>query len=239
MKATANDTYGEGLLAYWEGKKNAVFTVESDIAETEKWPVSTFFRSYRNMPEIEQKALSHVQGTVLDIGAGAGSHALWLQQQGSDVTAIDISTGAVEVMQQRGIKKVLRQDFFTFRGEKFDTLLMLMNGIGITGQIKNLPHFFEQAKQLLNPEGKIILDSSDLIYLFEEEDGSVLLDLNGEYYGELEYTFNFGKSKGEPFKWLFVDFDTLCEYAEKSGFACQKLFEDDHYLYLAELTLKP
>jgi len=233
-----NDVYGKGLLAYYKGKKDAVFTVESDIAETEEWPVSVFFRDYKDMPEIEKRALSKAEGSIVDIGAGAGSHALWLQEKEKDVTAIDISPGAVEVMNKRGIKKVLNKNFFTYSGAKFDTLLMLMNGIGIVGKIENLPLFFTQAKQLLNPGGKILLDSSDILYLYEEEDGSVLIDLNDAYYGEIEYTFQFGNQKGESFDWLFIDFDTLCTYATEAGFSCKKLYEDDHFLYLAELKMK-
>lgn len=233
------DAYGKGLLSYHKGKKDARFTVESDIAETEEWEIEVFFRDYEDMPEIEKIALSMAEGYILDIGAGAGSHALHLQQQGKTVTAIDISAGAIEVMQSRGIKNVLQQDFFTYQGEKFDTLLMLMNGIGICGTVENLPRFLQQAKQLLNHGGKILLDSSDLIYLYiDEEDGSIMLDLNASYYGEITYTFEFNKEKDEPFQWLFIDYDTLEEYAGKAGFNCKKIYEDDHYLYLAELTLK-
>lgn len=232
------DIYGKGLLAYLNGNKHAVFTVESDIAETEEWPVSTFFRSYENMSEAEQIALSRTEGIILDIGAGAGSHTLWLQQHGNDVTAIDISEGAVEVMRQRGVQKAFRQDFFSYSGQTFDTLLLLMNGIGIVGKLDRLPDFFEQAKQLLNQGGKILLDSSDISYLFEEEDGSFLIDLNSPYYGEMQYTFEFDGEKGEPFDWLFIDFDILSVYAEMAGFACEKIYEDAHYLYLAELRLK-
>ena len=234
-----NDAYGKGLLAYWNGKKDAFFTVESDIAETEEWQVGLFFRMYEDMPELEKTALRNVEGSILDAGAGAGSHALYLQDKGADVTAIDISAGAVEVMRNRGLKKVIQADFFRFNGGKFDTLLLLMNGIGIAGNINKLPLFFARAKELLNPGGKILLDSSDILYLFEdEEDGSVMIDLNDRYYGELEYTFAFGNEKDDPFEWLFIDFDTLSAYADKCGFTCRKIYEDEHYQYLAELKLK-
>ena len=231
------DIFGEGLMAYQNGDKKAVFVVESDIAETEEWPIATFFRSYKEMPQAERTALKRCSGRVLDVGAGAGSHSLYLQEQGLDVTALDISAGAVEVMQKRGIKKSVLANFFQYEGETYDTILMLMNGIGIVGKLNNLSAFFKQAKKLLAPGGKILLDSSDLIYLFEEEDGSVLIDLNGNYYGELEYSFEFNGKKGNPFDWVFVDYEKLEECAKLHGFSCQKVYEDDHYLYLAELKL--
>lgn len=232
------DVYGNGLLAYLEGKNDASYVVECDMAETEEWPVSTFFRSYDDMPEVERFALSRVVGSVLDVGAGAGSHSLYLQGRLAEVTAIDISPGAVEVMRKRGVRRAFIQDFFQMDGERFDTLLLMMNGIGIVGGLEGLPHFFRCAERLLKPGGKILLDSSDLIYLYEDEDGETYIDLNGPYYGELEYTMSYGGRRGVPFKWLFVDFETLSDYAEKSGFTCEKVYEDDHYLYLAELKRK-
>lgn len=234
-----NDAYGKGLLAYWDGRKDAFFTVESDIAETEEWEVSLFFRTYDDMSELEKTALKSVKGSVLDVGAGAGSHVLHLQDKGVDVAGIDISPGAVEVMRSRGVKNTVQSDFFRFVGQKFDTLLLLMNGIGIVGSIDKLPLFFSRAKELLNPDGKLLLDSSDILYLFEdEEDGSVMINLNDRYYGELEYSFGFGNEQDEPFDWLFVDFDTLSAYADQCGFSCRKLYEDEHFQYLAELKPK-
>ncbi len=114
-----------------------------------------------------------------------------------------------------------------------------MNGIGIAGTIDKLPLFFSRAKELLNENGKILLDSSDVFYLFEDEaDENVMIDLNGKYYGELQYTFAFGNEQDNPFNWLFVDFDTLAAYADEYGFSCRKLYGDEHFQYLAELTLK-
>ncbi|MGL5787633.1 MAG: class I SAM-dependent methyltransferase [Bacteroidales bacterium] len=230
------DAYGKGLLAWFNGDRNARFNVWSDIAETEKWDISIFFRDYEEMPDVEIEALKHCKGRVLDVGAGAGSHALYLQDQGLDVVALDLSEGATEVMTRRGVKQVTTRNFFDFYSdEKFDTLLMLMNGIGIVEKVKNLPNFFQKAKELLSPNGSVIVDSSNIIYMFEEEDGSALIDLNADYYGEVIYRMDYGKMKGTKFNWLFIDFDTLADYASRCGFSCTKIYEDEHYLYLAEL----
>ncbi|MEG1586263.1 MAG: class I SAM-dependent methyltransferase [Bacteroidales bacterium] len=233
-----NDAYGKGLLAYYNGNHNAKFTVYSDIADTEKWEIAAFFRDYEKMPKAEQIALDLCHGRVLDIGAGAGSHALWLQQRHHKVTAIDISEGAVEVMKERHVEDARLQDFFTMKEEKFDTLLLLMNGVGIVQRINRFGEFFSKAKELLNEGGRILLDSSNIIYLFMEEDGSALIDLNSNYYGEMEYRMDFANYKGPSFGWIFIDFDTLAELAAQHGFTCEKRYEDDHYLYLAELRMK-
>lgn len=229
------DIYGDGLLAYHKGTKKAKFKVESDIAETEYWPVKEFFHTYADMSTIERKALELCQGHTLDVGAGSGSHTLWLQQNGIECEAIDISAGAVEVMQQRGVKHATEADFYQHTGRLYDTILMLMNGAGIAGTIDNMPNMLMHAKELLAKGGQIILDSSDIIYLFLDEDGSALIDLNAAYYGELEYTMSFNGKKGEPFKWLFIDFDTLQSIAASCGMACEKIYEDDHYQYLARI----
>lgn len=236
-KIQDKDAYGKGLLAYHRGNHHAKFTVYSDIADTEKWDISTFFRDYEKMPKVEKLALDLCQGRVLDIGAGAGNHALWLQQRHHKVTAIDISEGAIEVMKEREIEDARLQNFFTLSQEKYDTLLLLMNGIGIVEKIERFGEFFSKAKELLNPGGKILLDSSNIIYLFMEEDGSALIDLNSNYYGEMEYRMDFGNYAGESFGWIFIDFDTLASLAAQYGFSCEKKYEDDHFLYLAELKL--
>ncbi|MEG1615586.1 MAG: class I SAM-dependent methyltransferase [Bacteroidales bacterium] len=236
-KIQDKDAYGKGLLAYWNGKKSAKFTVYSDLAEVEKWDISTFFRGFEEMPEAEQLALQRTRGSVLDVGAGAGSQVLWLQEQGHQVTALDISEGAVEVMQARGVKDARLQDFFAMSGEKFDTILLMMNGAGIVQRIDRFPEFFSKAKDLLQEDGRILMDSSNIIYLFMEEDGSALINLNSGYYGEMEYRMDFENFKGMPFDWIFIDFDTLAELAAQHGFSCEKVYEDEHFLYLAELKL--
>jgi SAM-dependent methyltransferase len=232
------DAYGRGLVSYSNGNKKAKFKVFSNIAATEKWPIEVFFRDYVQMPELEHVALDACRGKVLDVGAGAGSHALYLQENSIDVTALDISQGAMEVMRRRGISKIIEGDFFELNECGYDTLLMLMNGIGIVGKMSRLGEFFKQCDKLLNPGGQIIVDSSDLIYLYQEQDGSVLIDLNGDYYGELEYRMDFAKYRGVTFDWLYIDQANLSQVAEQCGFKVEILFEDDHYQYLAKITRK-
>ncbi|MDL2312288.1 class I SAM-dependent methyltransferase [Bacteroidales bacterium OttesenSCG-928-B11] len=230
------DIYGKGLTAYFNGKYEAAFVVESDVAEQEIWPIEVFFRNYAQMPALEQEALRLCKGRVLDIGAGAGSHALYLQEQGLDTTALDISPCATNVMRKRGVREVIESDFFTYAEGQFDTLLLLMNGIGIAGKLERLPEFFQQCRKLLKPNGQILLDSSDILYLFAEEDGSVMIDLNADYYGEINYQYCFLNECGDFFPWLFVDFDTLSSFAEENGFKCEMVMEDDHFQYLARIT---
>ncbi len=218
---------------------NLNIEVWSDIAETDFIPVNYLFRPFKEMPVLEQNALQGCRGKILDIGAGAGSHALWLQQKNLNVSALEVSAGACKVMQQRGVQQILREDFFELpESSKYDTLLMLMNGIGIVGTINRLPEFFTKARNLLAPGGQILVDSSDLRYLFLQDDGSILINLNDKYYGEVEYRMSYKGLKGRRFPWLFID-DQLLEYhAHKNGFSFERLAEGEHFDYLARLTVK-
>lgn len=172
-KISETDLIGKALVDYLAGGKNNKLMVFSNISEPDKIPVRYFFRKWEDMPEIEQKALELCSGEVLDVGAAAGCHSLVLQKNNIGVTAIDISNGAISVMKTLGVKKVQLQDFFTIKNQKFNTILMLMNGIGICGTLQRLDVFFIKLKEILAPGGQVLLDSSDIMYMFEEEDGSI------------------------------------------------------------------
>lgn len=226
---------GCAISDYFFKRKTAKLLTSTNVTTTDELPIPYLFRTYAEMPTIEQKALDMVKGKILDVGAAAGAHSYHLQQQGYNVTAIDNSLLSVEVMQHRGLNAVAA-DFFDYTAEPFDTLLFLMNGTGICGTIEGLAPFFEKCKTLMTPQAQILLDSSDLIYLFTEDDGSCCINLNGDYYGELMFTVKYRKMKAEPFKWLFVDFDTLKHEAFKCGLKCEKVIDGPHYDYLARIT---
>lgn len=229
------DPMGQAIADYHATGKASRLRVFSPMFDEDEIPVATLFRTIDEMPAIEQEALKVASGHILDVGAGAGCHTLALQAMEKRVTAIDISPLAVETMCQRGVHDVLEQDFFTLDG-KYDTILMLMNGIGIVGTISRLPAFFMQVDHLLAPGGQLLCDSSDICYIFEDEDG--IIDLTGVegYYGELSYQMQYKAVKGEPFPWLFIDAETLREQAAAHGFHCDILMRGPHYDYLARLT---
>lgn len=231
------DPIGSALLDVLQGKEQQSITVKMDIADDDVLSPSYFFRTYDECPELEKQALHRATGRVLDVGAGAGAHSLYLQQQGVDVTAIDVSPNSVDVMKQRGIKNVKLIDFYDYHSESFDTLLFLMNGIGLVQTLDGFEQFFAHARTLLAPSGQIILDSSDLIYMFEAEGGSYLIDLNDKYHGEVEFNLSYKNVEGEPFNWLYVAEELLQDAAEASGFNCEIIKQGPHYDYLARLTV--
>lgn len=230
-----NDVIGAALLDFYQEKEHSNIVVKSSISEEDVISVPYLYRTYIQMPLIEQQAIDKCQGFVLDVGAGSGCHSLELQNKGLEVEAIDVSEGAVKVMQQRGVN-AKRQNFYSVEGG-YDTLLFLMNGVGIAGTLKELPHFLEKAKSMLNPGGQILLDSSDIKYMYTEEDGSVWVDLNSAYYGEVNYSMQYKNLVSAPFDWLFVDYNTLKSVAKDCGFNIELVSEGEHFDYLARLTL--
>ena len=237
LLAEGKDPMGQAIRDYFETGHAGRLRVFSPQFDEDELPVAALFRTEECMPKLERTALDLCRGRVLDVGAGAGCHSLALQRRGLDVTAIDISPLSVEVMRCRGVKSAVAADLFdeTFSG-CYDTVLMLMNGSGIIGQLERMPLFFHRMKQLLAAGGQVLMDSSDLRYVFENEDGSWDIDLNAGYYGELEYQMQYQKVKGEPFDWLYVDFDTLAFHAQANGFRAELVAKGSHYDYLARLS---
>lgn len=225
------DPMGRAIADYFKTKMASKLRVFSPMFEEDEIPLPTLFRSYNAMPTIEKKALDMTKGRVLDVGAGAGCHSLVLQEKGLDVTAIDISPLSVETMKLRGIKNVVEKDFFTMDGQKYDTILMLMNGIGIVGTLERMPEFFKHLDKILAPGGQLLCDSSDISYVFEVD---VPDDIG--YYGEQSFQMQYKDTIGEPFDWLYIDAETLKQVAEANGYGVEVVAEGEHYDYLARIT---
>lgn len=229
------DPIGKAILEYAETRRENDIIVASDLCEDDIIPLEVLFRKYDEMPDLEIMALNKCTGKILDVGAGAGAHALYLQELGKDVRCIDVSEGAVSYLKSMDLD-ARNIDFFDLKNEKYDTILMLMNGIGIAGSLSNLENTLEHAKSLLKEGGRILCDSTDIKYLYEDEDGSMLVNLNSEYYGNFRFQMKYKKELGPWFDWLYVDFDNLFQVAQKIGLKARRVYElDDNYL--AEITL--
>jgi cyclopropane fatty-acyl-phospholipid synthase-like methyltransferase len=230
-----NDPLGQAILDFAKTKKSKKIIVSSDLCDDDYIDSAYLFRSYDQMPDLEKIALQQCVGTVLDIGAGAGAHAKYLIEKGLDVTALELSKGACSYLKEAEIPFVQTR-IQDYQGTQYDTLLLLMNGIGLAGSLEKLEQFLQHLKKLLKPGGKILCDSTDIMYLYEDEDGYLWVDLNSEYYGNFRFQMSYGKHQTEWFDWLYVDFDRLQEIAEKVGFTTQLLYESEDQ-YLVELTI--
>jgi len=207
----------------------------TNISNKDVLPLAYLFRSFKDMPKLEQVALSLCVGKVLDVGCGAGNHCLYLQDKGLDIKGIDVSQGAIEVCELRGVSHSEHIDVLKVKNP-FDTLLLLMNGTGIFQSLENTPPFLAHLKSILNPNGQILIDSTDILYMYQDEHGDLEEDLPNRYYGELDYFFSYKGEEEYGMKWLYLDFNTLKALADNVGLACGLIYEGENSEYLAQLT---
>ena len=236
---TMKDLFGTAILDFQTNNSPEDLITETTISEEDEMSVAYLFRDFSGMPILEQKALLLSKGKVLDVGCGAGSHSLYLQNEKNlEVTAIDISEKAIESCKLRGVSDAKVENILQFEtDEKFDTLLLLMNGTGIFGKLANISQYLQKLKSLLAVNGQILIDSSDIIYMFDEdEDGGKWID-GAAYYGELEFTISYKGQKETSFPWLYLDYNTLQNAAIANGLKCELVLEGEHYDYLASLSI--
>lgn len=232
------DLFGKAMLDYIQNNQPENLITETNISEADEMDVAYLFRSYKEMPNLEQKALKLAKGNILDVGCGAGSHALYLQEIGLNVTAIDVSANAIETCKIRGVNNAIKTDILEIDSTlKYDTILLLMNGTGIFGRLKNIDQYLTKLKDLLTEKGQILIDSSDLIYMFDEdEDGGKWIPLYHDYYGELIFNVSYKGEKEEPFNWLYLDFNTLQNACLAQNLKCELILEGENFDYLARIT---
>lgn len=230
------DIFGSALLDYQNGNYTEDIITSTSISDEDVLPLDYLFRAYSEMPKLEQRALKLVKGSILDVGAGAGSHSLYLQKKGFSVKAIDSSKGAIEVCKLRGVQQAELRPLLE-ETSTFDTILLLMNGTGIFQTLLELPNYLMHLKSLLNSNGQILIDSSDIKYMYLDDDGGYWHNANANYYGELDYFLSYKNEKEAPMKWLYLDFNTLAIACASVDLNCEKVLDGEHYDYLAKLSL--
>lgn len=227
---------GLAIQRYYFQGANEPLQVYSDIAEPEVIMPAYLFRSFEQMPWPEQLALQGAKGSVLDIGAGSGIHSLWLAEQGYSVTALDQAEGAYEVLRQLPLHEAIQANIFQWRPQQaFDTILLLMNGSGLSGNLKGLQALLSRLRPMLSRNGSLWLDSTDLRPLLGPALADPQIDEAGRYYGTITYQLEYADTLGMPFEWLFVDWPTLRAYAEEQGYLAECHYYGTDFHYLAHL----
>jgi SAM-dependent methyltransferase len=226
------------MQAYHQGQYEAVIVVYDDF-ERDEVPVSYFFRQADQFPAYEQMALERCRGRVLDVGAGSGCHTLALQERGFQVTAIEVLPALVRILRDRGVRDARLATWMELEADPFDTVLLLMNGIGLAETLPGLRRFLRKLRRLVRPDGQVLADSTDVRVRMDP--GSSKRDnarrADGRYVGELHFQLEFEGCKGEPFPQLYVDAETLDRYARREGWSCEIIQPpDQHGHYLAGLT---
>lgn len=231
------DVFGRAALDFLEGISDEFIHVASETMEDDFIPVSHLFRSFNKMPICEQIALKNAKGKILDIGGGVGSHCLYLQKKGMEATLLDYSSGLCEVSTRRGVKSIVEHDFFLWNSEeKYDSILFMMNGIGIGGNIELFNKTIEKSFKLLNNGGQILFDSTDISFCYEQEDGSMLIPLNIEYLGFVKFQLSYKNQKDSWFNWAYYDSNKIRELLPlKYNF---EILHQEGPAYCGRITLK-
>lgn len=193
---------------FLQGVENAHCIVNLDIGDEEDELFGHYMvRTYEQMPEYEQLALDLCKGKILDVGAGAGPHSKYLQEQGFDVTSLEYSPDLCRIMKSRGVPKVINSDIKEFKSEKkFDTILLLMNGIGMAKQPDKLGELFKTLSSLLTKDGKIIIESTLIDYMFDEDE---------DYKEEVVYDVKY-KDISIRFPWMFASPESVYKASQEA-----------------------
>lgn len=228
------DPIGDAVFDFHFKQDGSSIYIHAADFDPDEMPSTYFFRSYAEMPFLEQYALQQAKGRVLDVGACAGCHSLHLQNKGLEVVSLERSEKSTQVLRDRGLKQVVQADFFHYNEKPFDTILLLMNGVGIAGTLSRLPLLLSKLKSLLSRDGAIYMDSSDLIYLYDSAEEST--DGSDNYYGEMQYQTEYKNQRSSCFPWLYIDFHLLESYVASAGLKISAVKWGDHYDYLATIT---
>lgn len=226
--------YAAAMRAYQDGDVDAGIRLRSSLGEDETLPAGVFFRA--EFFPFEAYALELARGRVLDLGAGVGPHALELQRRGLDVLAVDNCGPLVDIMLERGVRRAIRRDFRWWRGPRFDTVLLLMNGVGPTATLAGLERFLASAGAFLAPGGQLLVDSAEAVPEPVGPDANHGWPPAGDYAGQAWIDLEFGRIRGRPFRELYADVETLQEIAVRVGWATDVAFEADG-AFLLRLTL--
>ena len=231
------DLLGKALLDFQTNNNPENVITETTISEADEMSIAYMFRDFNEMPKLEKQALKLSKGKILDVGCGAGSHALYLKEKSFEVLPIDISENAIETCRLRGLENAEVLDILELKDQKFDTILLLMNGTGIFGKLNKVAQYLNHLKELLNDGGQILIDSSDLIYMFDEdEDGGKWIPMHADYYGELVFNLSYKGENEEPFDWLYLDYNTLQNACIANDLKCELILEGENFDYLARIT---
>ncbi len=222
------DAFGRALMDYSKGK-DLIEIVHRDDGQVDEMSIVRYFTDYPRWQDFERDILMYVQGRVLDIGAGAGRHSLYLQKQGFEVHAIDISPGAVEVMKQRGVKRVYLMDLrrLHFPVGYFDSILMMFNNFGLAGTIKETKKLLKALYRISTPRARIVATTVDP-YKTDNPAHLAYHEKNrreGRPAGQVTLRIEYGGEKGDWFSLLMVSLEELKDLIKETGWTILRIVE--------------
>ncbi len=222
-----------------DGRPRRVKALRADGVEFEI-ETEEYFTLEGELAELDRQALAQVRGRVLDVGAGAGRHALALQAKGCEVVAIDVSPTCVALCRERGVHDARELDVMTLAGGaseeiaaalgRFDTIFFGMQTLGVAGGVVPLGRLLVGLRRLLLPGGAVIADSSELRAAWEGDETD-----RSPKRGEIVLSTRYRGLRGEPFPWLYLAEEDLALISREAGFELETLGHVSSGEYLVAL----
>jgi SAM-dependent methyltransferase len=160
---STHDAFGMALLDTFHGKRGfAVIERDDGLVEVDE-PLSRYLATVSHWMPCERRAIRRARGRVLDIGAGAGRHALHLQRKGLRVTALDPSPAAAQLLRERGLRDVRQKTLerLSPRDGRFDTIVMFGNNFGLLRSLRWARKLLCKMAQVTASDGQILAASTD------------------------------------------------------------------------------
>lgn len=233
------DAFGHQLFDYLEGTNHCEVMERDDGYLEVTDSVGMYFQEYDDWPESQKHAMELVEGRVLDVGCGAGRHAIYLQKRGHAVTGIDVSPLAIKVSRQRGLKdgRVLSVTGITSRLGHFDTIIMLSNGFGIFGNPRRARWLLRRMLNVTTADAKIIVEAADpnltqnpVHRRYHRRNREL-----GRPTGQVRVRIRYREYATPWFDWLLASRTELRGIVEGTGWRIERVMDADGPLYIVVL----
>ncbi len=230
MKPT--DLFADALWKLYEtGRVTLHVEREDGYRDTED--LGWYLTNYAGFPKYEKQALKYARGRVLDIGCGAGRHALVLQRRGLQVTAIDRSPRVIELAQTRGVKDARITDAcgkLPFRAGEFDTVVLFGKNLGICGTPAKFQRMLRELHRVTSKRARILgttrmpntTDPAHRRYLTEN-------CKRGRAIGQIRLRLEMDGRRGPWFDLLLLSPTDLLQLAAKEGWELAHVFAPDGF----------
>lgn len=233
------DAFGEIYMAYYKGEPSNHFTERDDGYKRESENAHYYFRTYDEWEPYEQEAIQEAKGRVLDVGLGAGRHALYLQEEGLEVVGIDTSPLAIEVSRLRGVEDCRLMSLFNldFPDNSFDTVLMLGQNLGL-GDTEGVRSYLTRLYDITTPNGIIIGDARDPS-ITDKPEHFAYQERNierGIPVGLVKVRVGFRDKVGDWFYLFLMDQEVLEDVIRPTGWKLDRVYLSTHGMYIAILT---
>jgi len=234
------DAFGHAFLDYLHHPDPALCSIiERDDGLFDVDPVHGYFAEYPDWPPHQQQAMEYAQGAVLDVGCGAGRHALYLQARGLDVLGVDQSPLAIEVCRLRGLEKtrVASITQVSHRLGQFDTILMMGNNLGLLASYQRARWLLRRFWTLTTAHGRIIAETLDPYQTLDplHLEYQAWNRNRGRMSGQIRLRLRYRKYEGPLFDYLFVSREELARIVHGTGWNVWRILDSADARYVAVL----